>query len=148
MGAARRRSFDAELALGWSTAAPQRMTLADELLAVNERLPLSNLRDQESLERVVGERRQLNALLEALQDGVVITDGGGRIAMLNDAARRILDLPWTSTSHWRVRRRSTIAAWTWAVSRHTSIRWPVLGAARRSPTSRSFSCAQSTRCAA
>jgi two-component system, cell cycle sensor histidine kinase and response regulator CckA len=67
--------------------------LENELREVNERLLLSALREQESRENAERERRQLSALLEALHDGVVITDDEGRIVLLNDAARRVLDIP-------------------------------------------------------
>jgi signal transduction histidine kinase/CheY-like chemotaxis protein len=74
------------------TAAKALRTLADELRDVNERLVLSGLREQEAHEQVERERRQLSSLLEALHDGVVITDGAGAFVMVNDAARRILGL--------------------------------------------------------
>lgn len=47
---------------------------------------------QESSEAAQRERERLEALLAALHEGVLIVDRSGQIAMLNDAARRILGL--------------------------------------------------------
>ncbi len=50
--------------------------------ALNERLVLSSLREQEHAER-------LKALLENLTEGVVIADTTGRVTLMNDAGRAI-----------------------------------------------------------
>jgi len=67
--------------------------VAAELRDVNERLVLSSLRDQASSEASEEEKAQLRALLEAVHEGVVIADGSGRVTMVNDAARRIMEIP-------------------------------------------------------
>jgi signal transduction histidine kinase len=59
---------------------------------LNERLVLSSIREQELAEAEAHQRAQLNALLENLQEGVIIADPSGRVLLLNGAARRILDL--------------------------------------------------------
>lgn len=66
--------------------------VADQLREVNARLIVSSIRDQEASEQAQRERERLRALLEALHEGVVIVDGGDRIVMVNDAARRTIGL--------------------------------------------------------
>jgi PAS domain S-box-containing protein len=58
--------------------------------ALNERLVLSSVREQEHAEAEARQRAQLSALLENLKEGVVIADPSGRLLMVNDAARTIL----------------------------------------------------------
>ena len=73
-------------------AASSAADIAKELCEVNERLLLSSLLAQEVSE--VARRRhqeRLSALLEALHEGVLITDGTGRVLMLNVAARRLME---------------------------------------------------------
>ncbi|MGZ3454370.1 MAG: response regulator, partial [Polyangiales bacterium] len=62
--------------------------IARELRAVNERLVISSIREQEHAEEEVRQRAQLAALLGNLSEGVVIADAGGKIRMINEAARR------------------------------------------------------------
>jgi PAS domain S-box-containing protein len=66
--------------------------LADELRNLNERLLISNVREQASAEAAEQRTAQLRALLEALSEGVVIVDPGGPILMVNGAARRIMGI--------------------------------------------------------
>ena len=73
-------------------AASSAADIAKELCEVKERLLLSSLLAQEVSE--VARRRhqeRLSALLEALHEGVLITDGTGRVLMLNVAARRLME---------------------------------------------------------
>jgi PAS domain S-box-containing protein len=60
------------------------------LRALNERLVLSSIRQQEHAEAEQQQRTQLNALLEKLIEGVVIVNPSGRVLMINDAARNML----------------------------------------------------------
>lgn len=66
--------------------------LADQLREVNERLVLTSIREQEASETAERERQRLRALLEALHEGVVIIEGGDRIVMVNEAARRAMGI--------------------------------------------------------
>ena len=75
-----------ERALGRREAKVELARLADEMRAVNERLVLSSVREQENAEAAERHRAQLGALLENLSDGVVIVDGEGRVLMVNRAA--------------------------------------------------------------
>ena len=59
---------------------------------LNERLVLSSIREQELAEAEAQQRAQLNALLENLQEGVIIADPSGRLLMVNGAARAILEV--------------------------------------------------------
>jgi PAS domain S-box-containing protein len=56
---------------------------------LNERLVLSNVREQEHAEAEARQRTRLNTLLENLSEGVAIVDPSGSIWMVNDAARAI-----------------------------------------------------------
>jgi PAS domain S-box-containing protein len=58
--------------------------------ALNERLVLSSIREQEHADAEALQRAQLNALLENLSEGVAIAEPSGRIVMINAAARDIL----------------------------------------------------------
>lgn len=58
--------------------------------ALNERLVLSSIREQEHAEGEAQQRAQLNTLLENLKEGVLIANPSGRVLMTNDAARDIL----------------------------------------------------------
>jgi PAS domain S-box-containing protein len=58
--------------------------------ALNERLVLSSIREQEHAEDEAQRRAQLNTLLENLKEGVLIANPSGRVLMTNDAARAIL----------------------------------------------------------
>ncbi len=57
--------------------------------ALNERLVLSSLREQEHAEAEARHVAQLKALLENLTEGVVIVDKTRRITLMNDAGRAI-----------------------------------------------------------
>jgi two-component system cell cycle sensor histidine kinase/response regulator CckA len=65
----------------------------DDLRDVNERLLTISLRDQESAEAAQRETARLNALIEALHDGVVMSDSSGRVVTINSVARRLMDMP-------------------------------------------------------
>jgi PAS domain S-box-containing protein len=58
--------------------------------ALNERLVLSSLREQEHAEAEARHCAQLRALLENLNEGVAIVDQSGCVLMINNAARAIL----------------------------------------------------------
>jgi PAS domain S-box-containing protein len=58
--------------------------------ALNERLVLSSIREQEHADAEALQRAQLNALLENLSEGVAIAEPSGRIVMINAAARTML----------------------------------------------------------
>jgi PAS domain S-box-containing protein len=60
--------------------------------ALNERLLLSSLREQELARAAARHSAQLSALLENLRDGVIVADPGGRILLINGAARTILGI--------------------------------------------------------
>ena len=60
--------------------------------ALNERLVLSSLREQEHAEAEAQRRAELNALIENMNDGVIIAEPGGRISMLNASACAVLGL--------------------------------------------------------
>lgn len=66
------------------------------LRTLNERLVLSSIREQERADAEALQRAQLNALLENLTEGVAIAEPGGRIAMINAAARAMLGF-WDET---------------------------------------------------
>lgn len=70
----------------------ERLRLQTEELyrALNERLVVSSIREQEHADAETQQRVQLNALLENLSEGVTIVDKSGRVVMINDAARAIL----------------------------------------------------------
>jgi len=72
----------------------ERLRLQTEELhrALNERLVLSSIREQEHAEVEAEQRAQLNALLENLSEGVMIVDRSSRVVMVNSAARAILGL--------------------------------------------------------
>jgi PAS domain S-box-containing protein len=59
---------------------------------LNERLVLSNIREQEHAETEARQRAQLNMLLENLDEGVIIGDGDGQILLRNRAAHDIVGL--------------------------------------------------------
>lgn len=59
---------------------------------LNERLVLSSIREQEFAEVEAKHREQLSALLENLNEGVIIAEKDGHLLMINEAARSILDL--------------------------------------------------------
>lgn len=59
---------------------------------LNQRLVLSSVRELAHAEAEAQQRAQLAALLENLSEGVVIADPGGRVVMINGAARVVLGL--------------------------------------------------------
>ncbi len=59
---------------------------------LNERLVLSNVREQERAEAEERQRAQLNMLLENLNEGVIIGDAAGHVIMRNRAAHAIFGL--------------------------------------------------------
>jgi PAS domain S-box-containing protein len=64
----------------------------DELRDANERLVVTTIRAQEASEAAQQDRARLDALLEALSEGVALVDGAGTVVMLNHSARRIMGL--------------------------------------------------------
>ena len=66
--------------------------LTEELRAFNERLVLSNLREQEASAAAQHDRAMLEALLATLHEGVAILRGSRRIVMLNVAARQLMGI--------------------------------------------------------
>ncbi|MEO8799672.1 MAG: PAS domain-containing protein, partial [Polyangiaceae bacterium] len=66
--------------------------LAAVLREVNERLLITSVREHEVLEASQREKAQLSALLETLNEGVIIADASGRIVMANAAARGMLHI--------------------------------------------------------
>lgn len=73
--------------------------LAENQRDINERLAISGVHEQESAERAEEKAAQLNLLIEALQEGVVIADPSGRIRVMNEAARKILRLEADAAVH-------------------------------------------------
>jgi PAS domain S-box-containing protein len=75
-----------------ATVEQERLRLEAESLSrvVNERLVLSSIREHEHAEAEALQREQLNALIGHLSEGVAIADPGGRIVLLNAAARAML----------------------------------------------------------
>jgi PAS domain S-box-containing protein len=71
--------------------------------ALNESLISSSIREQEHADAEALQRAQLKALLENLCEGVLIAEPGGRIVMVNAAARAILgfcgEAPSTDALH-------------------------------------------------
>jgi NtrC-family two-component system sensor histidine kinase KinB len=59
---------------------------------LNEQLVLSSIREQEHAEAEAAQHAQLNALLQNLDEGVLIADQSGRLLMINNSARAILDV--------------------------------------------------------
>ncbi len=64
--------------------------LARELRALNERLVVTSVREQEHAEQLRRHKAEFNALLETLAEGVIIADGSGLLLMMNAAARGVL----------------------------------------------------------
>ena len=58
--------------------------------SLNEQLVLSSLREQEHAETEALRTAQLQALLENVDEGVIIADASGRVTLMNEAARTIL----------------------------------------------------------
>jgi two-component system phosphate regulon sensor histidine kinase PhoR len=48
---------------------------------------------RETIREVTEERNRLEAILEAMGDGVLVTDGEGRVVLVNPALRAMIDLP-------------------------------------------------------
>jgi len=61
----------------------------DDLREANQRLILASLRAEEQFEEAVGQVAHLNALLETLHEAVTIVDAGGRVLLMNPAAREL-----------------------------------------------------------
>lgn len=73
--------------------------LARDLRFANEALVLRSVLDQESAETAEEGRAQLNALVEALSEGIVIVEPSGKLLMVNRAACAILGVPeWSLVS--------------------------------------------------
>jgi PAS domain S-box-containing protein len=74
--------------------------LARDLLAANEQLVIRSLLDQESAESAEEGRAQLNALVDALSEGIALIDASGRFLMMNRAASAILGVAeWSLLSN-------------------------------------------------
>jgi PAS domain S-box-containing protein len=67
----------------------ERVELQELQRAFNERLVLSNLREQDHAEVEARHAAQLEALLETLNEGVIIVEATGRIVLMNGAGRAI-----------------------------------------------------------
>jgi signal transduction histidine kinase len=69
----------------------------DDLLAAlreaNQRLTIATIREQELAEEAARQAAQWNAVVESLNDGVVVVDAAGTVVLVNQAGRMILDLP-------------------------------------------------------
>jgi len=71
---------------------------SDDLLEANQRLLLAGLRAEEQALAAAGEVAHFNALLESLHEGVTIVDIGGRVLLMNPAARALFgDISHAST---------------------------------------------------
>ena len=69
---------------------PEQPLSARQLLAANEQLVIRSLLDQESAESAEEGRAQLNALVEAISEGIAIVDASGAVLLMNRAASAIL----------------------------------------------------------
>ncbi len=66
--------------------------LWEQLRAVNERLVVSSIREQERAEAEAEQAAEVNALLEGLSEAVFVADASGRMRMINHAARAIFGM--------------------------------------------------------
>jgi PAS domain S-box-containing protein len=73
-----------------TTSADKIFALVRDLRAANEQLVIRSVMEQESAESAEAGRAQLNALVEALSEGIVIADASGKLLMMNRAACAIL----------------------------------------------------------
>ena len=69
---------------------PDQPASARQLLAANQQLLIRSLLDQESAESAEEGRAQLNALVEAISEGIAIVDASGAVILMNRAACAIL----------------------------------------------------------
>lgn len=70
----------------------RRDELWEQLRAVNERLVVSSLREQERAETEAQQRAELSALLQGLNEGVVVADASGHPRIFNAAACAIFGI--------------------------------------------------------
>ncbi len=66
--------------------------IAADVQQANEALLISGLREQEAAERARGETERWNALVANLSEGVAVFDGSGRVILVNDVGRKLLDM--------------------------------------------------------
>ena len=69
---------------------PHMDTLIDELRAANQRLIVAGVREQELAEQSRFQSTRLNALLNSINEGVLVANPTGEIALANPIARKIL----------------------------------------------------------
>lgn len=65
----------------------------DDIGRLGEAFQALTLRLKAALDRAAGEAARLGTILDAMEEGVVAVDGEERLSFLNDAARRVLELP-------------------------------------------------------
>jgi len=70
--------------------APLSSTTRDEIGQLTHALDRMGARLQEQMAVLAAERGRLAAILEHMADGVIITDGAGRVRLINPAAARLL----------------------------------------------------------
>lgn len=72
---------------------------ADDLREVNEQIVIASVREQELAEQAERQAAQWNALLESMNEGVIVADATGRVMLLNAVGRRITG--WDATEAYR-----------------------------------------------
>jgi len=89
-----RRLGDAALALGQGEPA-RLLPLGrdDEIGELARTLERMGKRLRVTIREVTEERNRLEAILEAMGDGVLVTDGDGKVVLVNPALRAMIDLP-------------------------------------------------------
>lgn len=76
--------------------------LAEELRALNQRLVIAGVRQQELAEQAEIQAAQWNALLDSIADGVLVVDEHGHLVVANPAAREVLEFPEVGPlTEWR-----------------------------------------------
>jgi two-component system phosphate regulon sensor histidine kinase PhoR len=84
----------AALALGQGAPArPLPAGREDEIGDLARTLDAMGKRLRETIRDVTEERNRLEAILEAMGDGVLVTDGEGKVVLVNPALRAMIDLP-------------------------------------------------------
>jgi PAS domain S-box-containing protein len=63
---------------------------ARDVRALGEQLVAASVREREQAEEAARQKTEFDALLETLAEGILITDGRGRLLMMNAAARTVL----------------------------------------------------------
>jgi PAS domain S-box-containing protein len=70
-----------------------REDLLDALREANQRLTIASIREQELAEQAERQAAQWNAVVENMNDGVVVTGAAGEVVLVNPIGRAILGLP-------------------------------------------------------